>query len=315
MKVLCVGMMVCDVLISPVPSEIMKKDCVKINQPVLAGGGDALNVAISLSKLGLKVSIAGRVGNDTNGRFLLSECEKNGIEHANVIIDPTYSTATSFALIDTEGERHFLSENSIFSKIVFEDINQEKIQSADFVYFGSAMALPSMNDDGISRLFHCAHEANRMTIMDAAIDECNRDCNWLGRLSPALSETDIFFPSLEEARLISQVENPKEIAEVFKDFGLKVFGIKLGNEGCFITDFQESRILPGIKNIPVLDTTGAGDSFIAGLICALSHNYDVFDAAAFANAVAALNIGAVGGTAGIPDFKTAQEFFERSQKR
>jgi sugar/nucleoside kinase (ribokinase family) len=107
MKVLCVGMMVCDILISPVPCEIMKKDSIKINQPVLASGGDALNVAISLSKLGLKVSIARRVGNDTNGRFLLSECEKNGVDYTNVINDPTCSTATSFALIDTEGERHF----------------------------------------------------------------------------------------------------------------------------------------------------------------------------------------------------------------
>jgi len=315
MKVLCVGMMVCDVLISPVPADIMKKDSIKINKPVLACGGDALNVAISLSKLGLKVSVAGRIGNDSNGRFLLSECKKFSIDHANVIIDETCSTATSFALIDTAGERHFLSENSIFSKIVFEDINQQNIQTADYVYFGSAMAMAGMNDNGIARLFQSAHTYGKTTVMDAAIDEQNRDCNWLEKLSPALSETDIFFPSLDEARLISRQNDPEEIANVFKDFGIKIFGIKLGGQGCFVTDFHGNCILPGIKNVPVLDTTGAGDAFMAGLMCGLSHGYSAFESAAFANAVAALNIGAVGGTAGVPDFATAQRFYERTQEK
>ncbi len=315
MRVLCVGMMVCDVLISPVPADIMKKDSIKIDKPIISCGGDALNVAISLSKLGLDVSIAGRIGNDSNGNYILAECEKNHIDHTNVIRDEAYSTATSFALIDTNGERHFLSENSIFSQTVSEDIHPQLIKSSNFIYFGSAMAMQGMNDGGIARLFQSAHAHGKTTVMDAAIDEKNKNSNWLEWLSPAFSETDIFFPSLDEAKLISRREEPEKIAEAFSQFGMKIFGIKLGGQGCYVTDFKEEKYLPGIKNLPVRDTTGAGDSFMAGLICALLHQHDAFESAAFANAVAALNIGAIGGTAGVPDYETALHFYKHIQEK
>ena len=315
MKILSVGMMVCDILISPVPSDIMTRDSFGICKPVVTCGGDALNVAISSSKLGMDVSIAGRIGNDANGAFILSECGKYRIDTSNVVRDDQCTTATSYALIDDQGERHFLSHRDIFSNLVFEDINPIQIERADCVYLGSAMALSSMNDDGIAELFKAAHIKGKMTVMDAAIDEKQTDCNWFERLSSAFKETDVFFPSYDEAKLITGKDDPGEIAETFRKFGMKAFGIKLGSEGCYVTNFHEERIIPGLKNIRVVDTTGAGDAFMAGLICALSHQFDIFQSAEFANVVAALNIGALGGTAGVPDFETVQQFLKNNQQK
>ena len=308
MKVFCAGMMVCDYLVSPVPFDVMRKDCIKIFKPTLTCGGDALNVAVSLSKLNLDVAISGRIADDTNGHFLLSECKKYGIDISSVVIDDQFSTATTLVLIDPKGERHFLTNNDIFTKFKFEDIQKNQIDLADFVYFGSVMSFPLMDDGGIEDLFRLAKSKGKTTIMDSAVNESNLNENWLYYLSPALKHTDIFFPSLNEAKVITKKETPSEIAECFSHLNMRIFGIKLGSKGCYVTDFTEEKMIPGIKDIPVVDTTGAGDSFIAGLICALSQKFNVFDSAEFANVVAALNVGAVGGSAGVPDFETANQF-------
>lgn len=313
MKVFCAGMMVCDILLSPVPDDIMMKDCARINSPVLSSGGDALNVAIALSKLGLDVSITGRVGADSNGYFLLSECRRFGVDVSKVITDSQSSTAVTYVLIDSQAQRHFLTENEIFKKLTFEDIAPQKIEQADYVYFGSAMGMAAMDAGGTARLFKLAHSLGKMTFMDAAINSELTEMDWLSYLSPQLRETDVFFPSYEEAKLISHKEEPHEIAACFKDFGMQVFGIKLGQNGSYVTDFQIEKIIPGVKGLPVVDTTGAGDSFMAGMMCALSHDYDIFGSTQFANVVAAMNIGAIGGTAGVPDFDTAQQFLKRYQ--
>ena len=125
MKMLCIGMMVCDTLLSPVPSNILTLDSVKIDKPSVCCGGDALNVAIGLAKLGNSVSVAGRVARDANGKFILNECNKYGIHASGVVYEEECATAASYALIDENGERHFLSEKSIFEKLSGEDISDE----------------------------------------------------------------------------------------------------------------------------------------------------------------------------------------------
>lgn len=112
--VLSFGMMVCDTLLRPVDRDVLSRDCTMIEKPVQACGGDALNTAIGLSRLGIPAVMAGRVGDDLNGRFILDQCRKLGIDVSHVVTDPVYATASSFALIEENGERHFLSDVSIF---------------------------------------------------------------------------------------------------------------------------------------------------------------------------------------------------------
>jgi len=315
MKVLCVGMMVCDVLLSPVPDNIMEQEVSIISKPVYACGGDALNVAFALKKLGVEVMVSGRIGMDSAGEFLLKECNLLKIETTNLIQDKQCPTAISFALIDKKGERHFLSENSIFSKLAFDDIDLISIQQSDYVYFGSAMMMSAMDNGGLVKLFKTAHDLGKITVLDAAINDKKGIKNWLEVLSPVLRETDFFFPSYGEAKLLSGKSDPQKISKLFDDFGMKAFGIKLGSDGCYVTDFINEKFIPGIKNVKVVDTTGAGDSFMAGFICALIHGNDIFEGAEFGNTIAALNIGSIGGAAGVPDFETARKFYlDKKQK-
>ena len=314
MKMLCIGMMVCDTLLSPVPSNILSLDSVKIDKPSVCCGGDALNVAIGLAKLGNSVSIAGRVAKDANGEFILRECDSRGINTSGVIYEKECATAASYALIDEKGERHFLSEKSIFARLSGRDISDQLIEEADMIYIGSAMAMRKMDEGGIKDVFCRAHRRGKMTVMDAAFNLEDLERDWLSYLAPAFMETDIFFPSMDEAVKITGRTEPELIAECFQRFPMKVFGIKMGAEGCFVTDFKEKRFIKCPQGLPVVDTTGAGDSFMAGLMSGLANGMDIFSGAEFASCVASKNVGSVGGTAGIPDYEEAFDLYQSFYK-
>lgn len=310
-NVLSAGMMVCDVLLSPVPRDVLERDSVSIDTPVTSCGGDALNVAMALAKLGVPTAVCGRIAEDANGAFIRGACADAGVDASGLTLDPVFPTAASYALIDLAGERHFLSDRKIFHTMTDGDVPEEKLHWADIVYFGSAMAMAKMNDGGLERLFRRAQALGKKTVMDAAVTDAPEPESWLESLKPVLKYTDVFFPSLEEAEAITGKSDPYEIAEEFRGSGLKVLGVKLGSKGCFVTDFREAKVIPAVPNIKVVDTCGAGDSFLAGFLCGMTKGWDPFQCAAFAGCVAAKNVQAVGGTAGVPTFDNALAFYHK----
>ncbi len=315
MKMLCIGMMVCDTLLFPVPSNILSLDSVKIDRPSVCCGGDALNVAIGLAKLGNTVSIAGRIAKDANGEFILNECRKFGVNTSGVVYEKECATAASYVLIDEKGERHFLTEKSIFARLSGSDIDDQAIEEADIVYIGSAMAMREMDEGGIKDVFSRARRLGKMTVMDAAVNLEDPERDWLSFLAPAFMETDVFFPSMDEAVKITGQTEPEKIAECFQEFPMRIFGIKMGAEGCFVTDFREKRFIKCPTGLPVIDTTGAGDSFMAGLMSGWAEGMDPFSSAKFASCVAAKNVGSIGGTAGIPKYEEAFDLYQSFYKR
>lgn len=312
---LCIGMMVCDTLLFPVPSNILSLDSVKIDRPSVCCGGDALNVAIGLAKLGNTVSIAGRIAKDANGEFILNECRKFGVNTSGVVYEKECATAASYVLIDEKGERHFLTEKSIFARLSGSDIDDQAIEEADIVYIGSAMAMREMDEGGIKDVFSRARRLGKMTVMDAAVNLEDPERDWLSFLAPAFMETDVFFPSMDEAVKITGQTEPEKIAECFQEFPMRIFGIKMGAEGCFVTDFREKRFIKCPTGLPVIDTTGAGDSFMAGLMSGWAEGMDPFSSAEFASCVAAKNVGSIGGTAGIPKYEEAFDLYQSFYKR
>lgn len=77
--------------------------------------------------------------------------------------------------------------------------------------------------------------------------------------------------------------------------GLAYFGIKLGSKGCYATDFIRERYIECPRGIRAVDTTGAGDSFMAGLMAGLVNGLSFFESAGFAGSVASHSVQHMGG--------------------
>jgi sugar/nucleoside kinase (ribokinase family) len=146
--------------------------------------------------------------------------------------------------------------------------------------------------------------------MDVTWDTTGR---WLSVIEPCLPHLSFFMPSIREAERIAGTDVPEDIAAFFQEKGVGTAVVKLGEKGCYVKHGTEAGFYAAAYPTEVVDTTGAGDSFVAGFLTGVLKGWDMRSCAAFACAVAAMNIRAVGATAGIPTFDEARQFL-REQK-
>ena len=311
MKLLSTGMAFCDIPLRPCPQNILELDNWHIDPVKHQIGGDAMNVAVVCSKMGEEVRIATHLGDDNNGEFVRQSSEAFGVEHVLAPIK-NMSTATSYQLIEANGERHFLVDNEILKLLKSKDIPDEEIHRADVVFFGSALALPGMDDQELTELFRRAHGKGKITAMDASVNVADYPPCHLDLLRSTMFNLDIFIPSYEEASWLAQKTEVMDIMEVFSQFPFRVFGIKLGADGCILTEnFREYVRKEPFSVLPVVDTTGAGDCFMGGFLCAWMKGWSLEKCAEFGSAVAAFGISAVGPSTAVPDYGTVFSFLKK----
>ena len=311
MSILCAGLMVCDVIVSPIPKNIMETDSSRINTLKMASGGDALNVAVALGKLGVPVSLCGMVGSDAFGNFISDDAAKYGVDISAVIRNEKYSTSTSIVLIENAGERHFAYYGESNDALTADDILKCDLTKHKHLHIGSAMALKSLDGDGLRDVLKQAKAKNLTTSLDVTWDSDNI---WLGKIKNALPYCDYFLPSLEEAKKISSLEKIEDMKEYFKQFNIKKLVIKMGEAGSFATDFIHEYRTPIIKKGAVVDTTGAGDCYAAGFICASYYGADLQKSALFATAVASDCVMEYGANTGIKSLDETLDYLVRENK-
>ncbi|MDR0654887.1 MAG: carbohydrate kinase family protein [Treponema sp.] len=309
MKILCVGQLVADVLVQGVDTVDFTVDTRRVDNLVVQNGGDCLNTAINLKKLGNDVSFSGLVGNDIFGTYLRDVIQSHGIETRDLHITDKTGTGSVVVLINSKGERIFLyygGTNDLFS---FSDINLEIIKEVQIVHVGGTFVLPRFDGKGAAKLFALAQKNGKITTMDNTWDTTG---NWLKTIEPCLPYLDFYMPSDNEAEKITGENRPDLMAQFLINKGIKNVIIKLGKKGCYVHAFGEKFYRPAY-DVPVVDTTGAGDSFVAGILTGLVRGWNIHKAVDFASAVSAFCIQKLGATTGIPSSETVLEFINNTQ--
>src|SRR6202161_717647 len=110
LEVICIGMAVVDVLAKGVTKIPYDGSTVYVERISLCTGGDALNEAITLARLGHRVGLMTLVGTDLQGNYIISQCQENRVDTTAVTKIDDCSTSTSIVLVNEGGERSFLSE-------------------------------------------------------------------------------------------------------------------------------------------------------------------------------------------------------------
>ena len=109
--------------------------------------------------------------------------------------------------------------------------------------------------------------------------------------------------------MIAKLEKPEEIAELFLERGVEIVVLKMGAAGSYVrTADEEYWIAP--YNVPSVDATGAGDSFVAGFLAGIVRGWDLERAGKLANAVGASCVTAMGASTGIRNWEETVEFME-----
>ncbi len=302
LDVLCIGQMAADVVVRPVPSFDFRIDSTLVDSIELTNGGDAFNTAVNLAVLGINTGLIGRVGNDHLGHMLLATAKRYGIDGGGIAVSEHDKTSSCLALINAQGERRFIYFPGTNKSLSCKDIDSAYVRKARIVHLGGVFNIPLIEQTCLSDVLKNARRAGATTSMDVTWDNEGR---WLPKIRDALPYLDYFLPSLNEVKSMLKTTDPRDAAMQLLDLGVKNVVIKLGAQGCYVANSRESKLIKGFSVHEVIDTTGAGDAFVAGFLTGVSRDWPFFKSAQLGNAVGALAVQKMGATAGATDFETA----------
>ena len=298
LDVVCVGAAIVDIPLQPVSKNIFDCESYPLEQISMTIGGDAINEATVLSRLGHKVGLVSMVGHDAVGNFILEHCEKNGINTEGMKVRDGIDTSINIGLVTADGERTFVSNrNGSLWKESIEDIDIENTTRARVLSYGSFFNNPRLDNRALVEIFDKAKEAGMVICADMIKPRLGET---LDDVAEALSYVDYFFPNNDEARLMTGEQEIPKVAEKILSYGVKCVVIKSGKDGVFIKQKNgEAFIVPAMKGITAIDTIGAGDNFAAGFISGLLENRSLRECAEYGNVTASLAIQSIGATTGV----------------
>jgi len=307
--VACIGILVADVISKPVDEIPERGKLGLIDSIELYTGGCAVNAAIDMAKIGLSTALIGKIGNDGFGKFISGALREVGVDISGLVVGEKSSTSASVVLSDPSGERTFLHCLGANAEFTDMDVNFDVIENSKIIFIGGTMLMSSFDGEACARVLKRAKEMDKYTVLDTAWDSKGR---WMEVLKPCMQYIDLFIPSYEEAVKLSGKEAPEEIADVFISMGVKIAVIKLGKDGCFIkTNNGVKHLIPTYSHIKPVDTTGAGDSFVAGFLTGLTKGWSIYECGKFANAVGTHCVMEVGASTGIKELEEIKEFMSK----
>ncbi len=300
--VLCIGQVVADIVLQPLSSFTFEKDTTKVPSLEITNGGDAFNTAIGLTKLGVKTVLIAKVGNDILGKLLLKKAREYGIIAKGICVSQEDRTSTCVVMINVKGERVFVYYGGANDRLSCGDIDWGFVRRSRILHLGGIYNLPGIESGCMVKILEYARKMGLQTSMDVTWDSEEK---WLVKIEPALPYLDYFLPSIAEAKEITGRADPREIAPKLISLGVGNVVIKLGERGCYIANEHEQGFVEAFEIEKVVDTTGAGDAFVAGFLTGLTRKWSFRDCARLGNAAGALSIQKVGATASMPSLADA----------
>ncbi|KAK8467046.1 hypothetical protein PHAVU_008G234800 [Phaseolus vulgaris] len=278
-----------------------------------APGGAPANVAVGISRLGGSSAFIGKVGEDEFGYMLADILKENNVNHEGMRFDPGARTALAFVTLRSDGEREFMFyRNPSADMLLQEDeLDLDLIRKQAKIFHYGSISL-------ITEPCKSAHIAAAKAAKDAGV-VLSYDPNLRLPLWPSedsaregilsIWETaDIIKVSEEEISFLTKGEDPYDDAVVRKLFheNLKLLLVTEGAEGCRYYTKEFSGRVKGLK-VDAVDTTGAGDAFVAGILSQLAENPSLLqkeeelrDSLKFANVCGALTVTERGAIPALP---------------
>jgi len=279
-----------------------------------APGGAPANVAAGLAKLGISCAFLGKVGDDPFGHFLEKILSDLGVDTQGLIFSNQARTALAFVSLRGDGEREFMFYRHPSADMLYtpEEVNYDFIKNAKIFHLGSISLICEPSRSATLAALNAAHENNVLVSYDPNLRLAlwpDADAAQDGMLS-IWKKANLIKVSEDELEFLTGLDEIEDAVEVLWHDNLQLMAVTLGKAGCryFTPNFK--GFVKGIKT-KAIDTTGAGDGFVAGLLKGISDHPEALndetlmrDVCLYANAVGALTTTQLGA---IPALPTAQE--------
>ena len=287
------------------PREVSSKmyDC------CFQGGGWVATALCAAGNLGMRASFCGVVGDDVFGRMIAEDFKYNNVDTSHLIVEK--GKRSNFCLCITERaekSKMLISRPGECREVEPDDIDEEYIRSARMLHVGFV-------NEGIRKAADIIHTAEGKVSVDAAYHKPYVYDNY--DIFDIFIGSEYYFNGLlEELGIdVSKPLSDKEKLEVMRyvqSKGPEIVIFTFGADGCMGIYGDNTFSLPAM-DVPIVDTTGAGDVFHGAFDAAYLKGLDVVSAAKYATGVSSIKCTQMGGRAGIPDSETLEIFLKTGE--
>ena len=278
-------------------------------------GGAIPNLLAAVAKFGGECAQLGKVGDDAFGKLLLNTLREAGIDVSGMAVDPTVFTTLAFVTLDSSGDRSFSFARKPGSDmcIRFEEIDLSLIDRAKVFHFGTLSLTDEPSRTATQKCIAYARERGKIITLDPNLreplwpspDAAREQILW------ALHQADVVKISDNEVEFLFGLSPEEGAQKLLADFGCKLVFVTCGPEGAVYANRNAMGRVPGLANVQVVDTTGAGDIFGGSAIWKMLRTgkapealcgSEMADIARFACTAASLSTQKPGGVSSVPEY-------------
>ncbi|RZC73107.1 hypothetical protein C5167_048586 [Papaver somniferum] len=278
-----------------------------------APGGAPANVAVGIARLGGSAAFVGKVGDDEFGHMLSDILKQNNVDNSGVCFDSKARTALAFVTLRADGEREFMFFRNPSADMLLREseLNKDLLKKASVFHYGSVSLIEEPCRSTQLAAMKIAKKAGCILSYDPNL----RLALWPSpqaakkEIMSIWDQADIIKISEEEISFLTDGADPYDDNVVLKKLfypNVKLLLVTEGSEGCRYYTKEFKGKVGGVK-VNCIDTTGAGDAFVSGLLNSFSADLNLHkdekklrEALLFANACGALTVTERGAIPALP---------------
>ena len=271
----------------PKPDE--KIDAITEN---LFSGGVTANFLVAAARLGGNCGFIGAIGDDDYGRFLLNDFRNENVDTSMTIVKNDNSTPVNFIMV-VKGEKSIIQSPKMQStRLVRKELDETYISNAKVLH--TTLIHQDVSEEAIKI-------AKNYDIRISIDLESQIALKGWNNLSKLLLQADVLLPNKEGAKTITGCNTPEAAAMFLINKGIPIVIITMGERGCLITTKEFQKLIPAYNIKPIVDTTGAGDTFNGAFSMAYwIKKWSLEKSCKYANAAAGLKLMKLGARTGMP---------------
>ena len=258
-----------------------------------ACGGSAANTAVGLARLGCKVGYIGKVGCDREGDLLIQDFCNERVNTDGVIRSEQGKSGSVLGFVNRKGARALYINSGVNDTLNIDEVKIRYAAQARFLHLTSFVGDESFQTQ--KKLLDAIPKSTQVSF-DPGVLYARKG---FMSLEPIIRKTSILMPNAIELTLLTGEIDYCKGADIMIGRGVKIVAVKLGGDGCYVTDGHERHLIKPFK-VKTVDTTGAGDAFCAGFLYGLVNEKSLFECGRLSNFVASRCVMKMGARTGLP---------------
>ncbi|KAE9530261.1 aminoimidazole riboside kinase [Testudinibacter aquarius] len=285
-----------------------------------AAGGAPANVAVAIARLGGRTAFIGRVGQDPLGIFMKNVLNQENVNTDFMLLDPQNRTSTVVVDLDDDGERSFTFMVNPSADQFLQTDDLPQFNRGEWLHCCSIALLNNPSQQATLTAMQQIKQIGGMVSFDPNLRESlwqNQDIMRM-TVMQAVELADVLKFSEEELTLLTETDTLEQALKTITDYyPQKLIIVTMGKKGALVHLNGEQQLISG-KAVQAVDTTGAGDAFVGGLLAGLSQtaNWQAWENLVpiihQANACGALATTAKGAMAALPNQQQLADYLAQS---